>query len=169
MPRYVTTIQVDAEIHNRLVEVRSRLSSEQRGNENSIGLAPMLSLLLDHWQQNQPPELWLNERVQLYPKRGRPPRQLPGTAIRTSGERWRDQVQTKDHELIAPAKLTGTAHPVYHCKHCNMVWSTWDFKRPPAVCPRDGKFSSLYQPKAWTKIELLALGFTDDEVAWCAQ
>jgi hypothetical protein len=169
MPRFVTTIQIEADLHNRIAELRGAVSMDLRFSERSLGLAPMLGLLVDHWKQHPPDPEWLKNQAQLYPKRGRPPKHVAGTAIKTTGEKWHDEKVTRGHELLERRCDEGRPHRTIWCKRCSMMWSTWDFDRPPALCPKDGKVSSLYQPKVWTKIELLAAGFAEDEVAWCDQ
>lgn len=163
MPRTITTIQVDVELYNRIANLRRHVSTDLRFNERSLGLGPMLGLLIDHWQAHPPTPEWLHDRAALYPKRGRPPKHVQGSVV---------QPKTKDFELghvLMEREIPGSAYRLVMCRRCNMKFTTYDHDRPPAHCPGDGRVSTLYTPKTWTKIELLAAGFAESEVAWCDQ
>lgn len=162
MPRHITTLQIEFELHRRISQIRDHVSLELRHSAKSLGLGPMLGLLVDHWQQHPPDAEWLASQAALYPKRGRPSRAVNGTVIGNPATSDR----MRGHEVFTRRLATG-AHKIYFCRHCTMSWSTWDFDRPPSPCPKDGVTISIYQPKRWTKSELLASGFEEDEVAWC--
>ena len=158
--RTVTTLQLDVEIYNRIASIREHVSEELRFNGRSLGLAPMLGLLVDYWQQNPPSREWLEERAKLYPKRGRPPKQIKGTKI---GLVDRGML---GHEVFWKKEHQGTPYKILYCKRCSMIWNTWDGEKPGARCPGDGITVSMYSPKVWTKNELLLEGFEADEVEW---
>lgn len=161
MPRHITTLQIEFDVHKRIIGIRDHVSMELRFNERSLGLGAMLGLLVDHWQQHPPSPEWLHEQAQLYPKRGRPSRAVNGTVIG-------NPISKKailGHELFKK-KIEGSTYEMFYCKRCNMQFNTWDSKTPPARCPGDGVTFSIYTPKRWTKNELLAEGFEASEVEW---
>lgn len=163
MARMVTTVQVDAELYNRLADLRGAVSLELRFSERSLGLAPMLGLLLDHWKDNPPTNEWLRERAKLYPRRGRPPKHIVGSPLTDPNAKKK----LLGHEIFERRRDANAPHHLFRCKNCTMLWATWDFPSPPARCPlRDGSVISIYSPKVYTKSELLADGFEADEVEW---
>lgn len=161
MARHITTIQIEAELYNRIANLRAAVSDELRFNERSLGLAPMLGLLVDHWQNQPPSSEWLREREKLYPKRGRTPRQITGTLVQSP----LSKKATLGHEIFKK-KIKGSTYEMVYCKRCSMQFNTWDTPTPPARCPGDGVTISIYNPKRWTKSELLAEGFGEREVEW---
>lgn len=163
MARMVTSVQLDVDYYNRLANARATASSEIRFNDRSLGLGPMLGLLLDHWEQHPPTPEWLRERAQVYPKRGRPPKQVKGTPVSDPNEKRR----LGYHEILTRRREEKAPHKINFCKNCTMEWATWDTPRPPAQCPAKTGFSTIYNQKKWTKSELLAAGFEPDEVEWC--
>lgn len=158
-----TTLTLDAQLHERWSALRAHVSLLLRHTENSLGLQPMLGLLIDHWEQSPPVIGWLEAQAQLYPKRGRPRRSEPASMAPRVALR---ATELKGHELISRKKDVGSAYRIFYCKHCSMMWSTWDFKEPPAQCVRVAGFSAIYTPKIWKKKDLLLEGFELDEVAW---
>lgn len=161
MPRHITTLQIEFELHKRISAVRDHVSSELRHSERSLGLGPMLGLLVDHWQQHPPDPEWLKAQASLYPRRGRPSRAVNGTIIKGAPPK-----SNLGHEMFSKKAQGGSAYKIVYCKLCSMQFSTWDSPTPPARCPGDGITISIYNPKRWTKSELLAEGFEPSEVEW---
>lgn len=166
MSRHVTTVQFDVDTYNRFSDVRAAVSLELRHHDRSLGLAPMLGLLVDHWQQHPPSPEWLKERAALYPKRGRPPKHVVGSLLQNPN----DHKKAIGHKLVWRRREESAPHRIVFCKQCNMQWATWDTPTPPARCPlADGSVPSIYTPKRWSKNELLLEGFEADEVDWADQ
>lgn len=163
MVRSFTVMQVDAQLHQRLHIVRRAVSVALRFNENSLGLGPLLGLLLDHWEATPPDGGWLEAQVALYPKRGRPRKSEPACMEPVVALRKKFG---KGHELFSRRAGSGSAYKIFFCKFCDMQWSTWESQEAPAQCPRVTGFANIYNPKIWTQKDLLALGFEADEVTW---
>lgn len=165
MARLTTTVSLDAQLHERIVQLKMHVGTTLNFNENTVGLGVMLGLLLDHWEVTPPSVTWLEAQLRLYPKRGRPRRSQqvtfePRIAMRS--------VDVKGHELFCRKRDFNAPYQTWFCRHCNMSYSTWDTKIAPATCPRKKGFQTIYEEKIWTKNELLSLGFETDEVEWAA-
>lgn len=166
MVRHVTSLQLDIDLYNRIADLRAGVSLLLRFAEKSLGVAPMLGLLVDHWQNTPPTEEWIRERSKLYPKRGRPPKHVTGYIPVDPN----DARKAIGHKLVGRRRDEKAPHRIIFCKQCTMQWATWDFPTPPARCPlADGSVPSIYNPKRWTKNELLALNFEADEIEWADQ
>lgn len=165
MARLTTCVQLDAQLHERWTKLRFEVSDRLRFNENSLGLQPMLGLLLDHWEHSPPDKDWLKIQAELYPKRGRPRR---SQEVEMKPQRVALKSSTiRGHEVIYPRSSAGR---IRYCKSCDMVWIPEAFgnlPEPPAPCPATStvNFYNL-RPDLWTKSELLALHFGLDEVEW---
>lgn len=159
------SVFMKAQLHERLMQLRTLVSEQVRQGPNSLGLAAMLGVLMDWWDHSPPDFDWLATAVERYPRRGRvrrtdPVNMEPQVAMR--------RVQPKGHDILVRRQAIGSGHRVVICRQCSMHYSTFDFTAPPAICPVTFGFSTIYEPKRWTKKELLQWNFAPEEVEWAA-
>lgn len=161
MARLIATVNLDAQVHERWSQLRYKVSELLRYNAHSLGLGPMLGLLLDHWEENPPDLEWLKVKEISYPKRGRPRRSDPANMTPVVALK---KVNTKGHVLF-----TGRRPMRYHfCRNCNLMWDPAMDRKPTYDCPTIGTYSML-ERKVWTKADLRALNFEEDEIQWAAE
>lgn len=153
-----TMVPVRPDVHERLLAVRARVSEMFRSNEGSLGLSPMLVVLLEHFE-NAPPDLdWLRAVVEAQPRRGRPRRSKPVTKV----DEWGKEV------VVQPRRGPSAQGRLEH------RWTSPKANPDLSVCMRcddfrpEGRGSTHCKPmdKPWTKKQLLPFGFTAEELAW---
>lgn len=159
-----TGVHFDSQLHERVVRLKEQLGAMHSYRPNAFGFQVMIAILLDHWAEKPPDPRWIVERLEQYPKRGRPRRSStvdlePRTALRAK--------TTKGHELFNHSH-PGKPRRYVHCKRCSLHWDTELYpEKPQQPCPVVAPWSQEH-PKIWTKSELRGLNFEDDEIQWAA-
>jgi hypothetical protein len=156
MPKAYRQLPIDMEIHDRLIEVRRKLSEQASSTDALFGVGQVIGLLLDYAAESPPTNEWLAERLKAMPKRGRPRVSDQGHTPALSG----DNSKTKAKKSAQHDWCVSSKHPTRRvCRKC----PEWD---------SDGLVSNgFYNPCANTKQTqqksvLLDAGFTTEELAW---
>lgn len=159
------TVMVREDVLEQLRLVRTGVSRLVRCNEMSLGMSPMVKILLDHFEKVPPDVQWLRERVAAAPKRGRPP--ITGEVEKTN--QWgeievvnRPRPKTRAKGGLGHVFVSPKANPSLSvCKHCS------EFKTGPnGTYPQGRGIPCGPDARRHTKEELLALQFTEEEVGF---
>lgn len=171
MPHSYQQLTLRSDIRERLDHLRRELSLQHCFNESTLGLSSVILLLLEHFQNALPSPEWLQATMTTMPKRGRPP--LTGTKVVT--DQWgkevvvqrvpaksrAKEVLAKGHEFVSPAARPG----ISVCKLCDEVLGLEFMPEGRGqTCPSKGGRGG----PPYSKKQLLAIGFTEEEVTWTA-
>jgi|SRR6188474_3124940 len=160
-----TGVHFDSQLHERVFRLKEAIGAVVNFQPNSIGFQVMIALLVDWWAEQTPDRKWIEDRLEQYPKRGRPRKSSavdlePRVALRAR--------TAKGHELFNHSH-PGKPRRYVFCKRCSLHWDTEiDPDKPPQPCPSVAPWSQEH-PKTWTKSELRELNFEEDEIQWAAE
>ena len=156
-------VLIDPQVHERWTKFKERISDQFFYNQNTVGLAVVLALMMDHWEKSPPDPDWLKTQLELYPKRGRPRRSAPASmAPRVALKKS----QTGGHELFTGGTLAGRWNA---CKNCDALAELQDWTKgiPAYNCPAVDPTVSAYKRHRYTRKELIdRWKFDLDELSW---
>jgi hypothetical protein len=160
-----TGVHFNSQLHERIVKLKEQIGAMHLYKPNAIGFQVMIALLADWWAESTPDKQWVKERLEQYPKWGRPRKSCevdlePRVALRSH--------TTKGHDLFNHMR-PGRPRRYVFCKRCTLQWDTELYpERPQQPCPVSAPWSQEH-PKTWTKSELRALKFDESEIQWAAE
>lgn len=150
MAKSYRQLLIDCEVHDELLAFRERLSMEVFNTPQHLGLGSVVKILMEHARGFPPDMVWLRERTQHAPQRGRPRRSDPNY-------RPRSRMLGKDplgHDWTSPK-----ANPALSvCRNCDDMKTAEYPWGKGYKCPRSNH---------WTRSSLFLLQFTEEEIGWC--
>jgi len=164
MAKSYVGVMLDIEVHKRVDALKTRLSELFRGKPGALGLGATIGLLLDHWGEAPPSDVWLVKTLRNYPKRGKPTRLDP---VSSMNDYW-----LRYHY----AKVARSRPRIAFCVNCGEVWdrdrrdrfeNECAFKTEAGITKEQWiALGNQRPPWVTQRSEWLRLGFDDDEITW---